>query len=119
MNNTFIIAPQSIQINKTTVLNFCRSIKLDVPVFCYNNLLGIRGNCRMCLIQIYGFNKPLLACSIILIPGIKLILNRVKVFKIREGILTFILKNHPLDCPICDQGIKCDLQDHSQLYGKP
>ena len=100
-----------------TILQSLEFIGYNIPHFCYNKSLSVAGNCRMCLVEVDGMSKPQLACSTIVTNNIKVFLNTSIVQKSRESILEFLLLNHPLDCPICDQGGECDLQDQSNFFG--
>ncbi|WOO81039.1 NADH-ubiquinone oxidoreductase subunit, mitochondrial [Vanrija pseudolonga] len=84
---------------------------------CYHDRLAIAGNCRMCLVEVERAPKPIASCAQPAMPGSKVFTNTPKVHKAREGVMEFLLSNHPLDCPICDQGGECDLQDQSMRYG--
>ena len=122
-----IIDDQEIGVNPAmTVLQACEHINKEVPRFCYHERLSIAGNCRMCLIEVVGGPpRPMASCALQvkdLRPGpngeppvIKT--NSKMVKKAREGVMEFLLINHPLDCPICDQGGECDLQDQALAYG--
>ncbi|KYW95379.1 NADH-quinone oxidoreductase subunit NuoG [Ehrlichia ruminantium] len=102
-----------------TVLQACELAGIQIPRFCYHERLAIAGNCRMCLVEISGGPpKPAASCAIPVAEGMVVKTNTDKIKKAREGILEFLLINHPLDCPICDQGGECDLQDQTMLYGR-
>jgi NADH dehydrogenase/NADH:ubiquinone oxidoreductase subunit G len=88
-----------------------------VPRFCYHEKLAVSGNCRMCLVEVEGMAKPIAACTQPVMKGMKVKLNSEKTRIARGGVLEFLLANHPLDCPICDQGGECDLQDIFMKYG--
>jgi NADH dehydrogenase (ubiquinone) Fe-S protein 1 len=88
-----------------------------IPHFCYHETLFISGNCRMCLVEVEKMPKPAVACSLVVLDKMKIFTNTPLIQKVRESILEFLLINHPLDCPICDQGGECDLQDYSLNYG--
>jgi len=88
-----------------------------LPRFCYHVKLSIAGNCRMCFIEIRNINKPIIACATNISENIDVFTNSLLAFKSRENILEFILINHPIDCPICDQGGECDLQDQYTVMG--
>lgn len=92
-------------------------LNVYVPRFCYSSYLNIAGNCRMCLLEIEKGDKLIIGCAFPLYPGISIKTNSIKVQKARESIIEFLLLNHPLDCPICDQASQCDLQDQSLIYG--
>jgi len=108
-----------------TLLQACEAAGAEIPRFCYHARLSIAGNCRMCLVELVGSHKPIASCAWGVRdcrPGPKGEPPEVKtrspmVRKAREGVMEFLLINHPLDCPICDQGGECDLQDQSMAYG--
>ena len=95
----------------------CVLNNIDIPRFCYHEKLLIAGNCRMCLIEEIKQLKPVVSCSILINDNMFLYTNTLKVKKAREAVMEFLLINHPLDCPICDQGGECDLQDISLIFG--
>lgn len=99
------------------ILQACALYNIYVPRFCYHEKLSIAGNCRMCLVEVKGVLKPIASCAMPISNAMHVFTDSKLVKKAREGILEFILLNHPLDCPICDQGGECDLQDQSLLYG--
>jgi NADH-quinone oxidoreductase subunit G len=108
-----------------TLIQACEQAGVEIPRFCYHERLSIAGNCRMCLIQVEGMPKPIASCAM----GVndlppnkdgspkKIDTRSPMVKKAREGVMEFLLINHPLDCPICDQGGECDLQDQAMAYG--
>ncbi|MDO8979483.1 MAG: NADH-quinone oxidoreductase subunit NuoG [Afipia sp.] len=108
-----------------TLLQACEAAGAEIPRFCYHERLSIAGNCRMCLVEVAGSPKPIASCAWGVrdcrpgpngeLPAIKTKSPMVK--KAREGVMEFLLINHPLDCPICDQGGECDLQDQAMGYG--
>nr|YP_010152748.1 NADH dehydrogenase subunit 11 [Aureoumbra lagunensis]QQW50396.1 NADH dehydrogenase subunit 11 [Aureoumbra lagunensis] len=100
-----------------SVLEACASIGLEIPKFCYHQKLNIAGNCRMCLVEISKSPKPVASCSYPVINNLQIYTDTPLVKKARENILEFLLINHPLDCPICDQGGECDLQEQTQTFG--
>ena len=100
-----------------TILQLCSKIGIEIPRFCYHPKLSIAANCRMCLVQIEGLIKPMASCSVGLSNKMKIYTNSRLVKKMRESVLEFLLINHPLDCPICDQGGECDLQDQTLIFG--
>lgn len=100
------------------ILSALQENHINIPYFCYHKNLNIAGNCRMCLVEISGFAKLAVACATELKDGMKLFTNTKLVTLARENILEFLLCNHPLDCPICDQGGECDLQDQSYIFGR-
>lgn len=101
----------------STILKFCDFIGVAVPRFCYHDRLYIAGNCRMCMVEIKSSFKPVIACSTTLARGMHIYTTTFFVKKARENVMEFLLINHPLDCPICDQGGECDLQDQSVVFG--
>ena len=108
-----------------TLIQACEQAGVEIPRFCYHERLSIAGNCRMCLVEVVGMPKPIASCAMSVndlrpardgtLPTI--ITSSETVKKAREGVLEFLLINHPLDCPICDQGGECDLQDQTMAYG--
>jgi NADH-quinone oxidoreductase subunit G len=102
-----------------TVLQACELAGKEIPRFCYHERLSIAGNCRMCLVEVApGPPKPQASCALPAAEGQIISTNSPMVKKAREGVMEFLLINHPLDCPICDQGGECDLQDQSVAYGR-
>ena len=101
----------------STVLQACEAAGKEIPRFCYHERLSIAGNCRMCLVEIEKSPKPIASCAMPAMDGQIIKTNTPMVKKAREGIMEFLLINHPLDCPICDQGGECDLQDQAFNYG--
>ncbi|XP_005948784.1 NADH-ubiquinone oxidoreductase 75 kDa subunit, mitochondrial [Haplochromis burtoni] len=101
----------------TTVLQACEKVGVQIPRFCYHERLSVAGNCRMCLVEIEKAPKPVAACAMPVMKGWNILTNSEKTQKAREGVMEFLLANHPLDCPICDQGGECDLQDQSMQFG--
>ena len=113
-----IINDKFVKIKKgLTIIQACEEIGIQLPRFCYHEQLSIAGNCRMCLVEIDKSLKPIASCAITIDKGMKIYTNTALVKKAREGIMEFLLINHPLDCPICDQGGECDLQDQAMLFG--
>lgn len=100
-----------------TIIQFCDLINVVIPRFCYHEKLSIAGNCRMCLVEMNNGIKPVIACATNISANIEIALDSLLVKKARENVLEFLLINHPLDCPICDQGGECDLQDQTIVYG--
>jgi NADH-quinone oxidoreductase subunit G len=126
MPKQLIIDGKQIEVDDgITLLQACEQAGVEIPRFCYHERLSIAGNCRMCLIEVAGMPKPVASCAM----GVsdlppnkdgspKVIHTRTPmVKKAREGVMEFLLINHPLDCPICDQGGECDLQDQAMAYG--
>jgi NADH-quinone oxidoreductase subunit G len=121
-----IIDSREIEVpNGITLIQACDLAGIEIPRFCYHERLSIAGNCRMCLVEVAGMPKPIASCAMgvnDLRPGRDgapptIITNSETVKKARKGVLEFLLVNHPLDCPICDQGGECDLQDQTMAYG--
>lgn len=101
----------------TSILEACKLIGIIIPRFCYHESLSIAGNCRMCLVEIENLPKPAASCLTLVAEDLSIFLNTPVVKKARENIIEFLLLNHPLDCPICDQGGECDLQDQVKIFG--
>ena len=105
--------------NGATVLQACELAGKEIPRFCYHERLSIAGNCRMCLVEVKpGPPKPQASCALPATEGQEIRTDSQMVKTAREGVMEFLLINHPLDCPICDQGGECDLQDQSVAYGR-
>ena len=100
-----------------TVLQACELADVEIPRFCYHEKLSIAGNCRMCLVEMERSPKPIASCAMPAAEGMNIKTNTPLVEKARKGVMEFLLANHPLDCPVCDQGGECDLQDQSLYYG--
>ena len=101
-----------------TVLQACEMAGIEIPRFCYHERLSIAGNCRMCLVEVKpGPPKPQASCALPIADKQEIFTNTPMVTKARNGVMEFLLINHPLDCPICDQGGECDLQDQAMAYG--
>ena len=109
----------------TTLMHACEAAGAEIPRFCFHERLSIAGNCRMCLVEVQGMPKPAASCAMTVndLPPNKdgspkiVNTNTATVKKAREGVMEFLLINHPLDCPICDQGGECDLQDQAMAFG--
>jgi NADH-quinone oxidoreductase subunit G len=113
-----IINNKEIEFEKgMTVLQACELADVEIPRFCYHEKLSIAGNCRMCLVELEKSAKPIASCAMPATEGMNIKTNTKFVEKARKGIMEFLLANHPLDCPVCDQGGECDLQDQSLYYG--
>lgn len=98
-----------------TIFQYCAKIGINLPCFCYHERLSIVGNCRVCIVEV---NKGLvIGCATLITEGMKINTNTKRIKKVRESIMEFLLINHPLDCPICDQAGECDLQDISKIFG--
>ena len=103
--------------NGMTVMQACEIAGIEIPRFCYHDKLSIAGNCRMCLVEMEKSPKPIASCAMPAAEGMKIFTNTENVKNARKGVMEFLLINHPLDCPICDQGGECDLQDQALHYG--
>ncbi len=102
-----------------TIIQACEIAEVEIPRFCYHERLSIAGNCRMCLVEVAGGPpKPVASCAMPVAEGMEVLTDSPMVKKAREGVMEFLLANHPLDCPICDQGGECDLQDQAYQYGR-
>ena len=101
-----------------TVMQACELAGIEIPHFCFHERLKIAGNCRMCLVEMERAPKLIASCAMPVSEGMVIKTDTPKVKKSREGVMEFLLINHPLDCPICDQGGECDLQDQAFKYGK-
>ncbi len=126
MPKQLIIDGQLIEVEDgLTLIQACEQAGIVIPRFCYHERLSIAGNCRMCLVEVVGMPKPVASCAMGVndLPPNKdgspkeIKTNSPMIKKAREGVLEFLLINHPLDCPICDQGGECDLQDQTLVYG--
>src|SRR5438874_2224535 len=103
--------------NGTTILQACQQAGVEIPHFCYHERLQIAGNCRMCLVEVERSPKPFASCAMPEADGNVIHTQSEKARKARHGVMEMLLINHPLDCPICDQGGECDLQDQAMAYG--
>jgi NADH dehydrogenase (ubiquinone) Fe-S protein 1 len=112
INNNFVLVSQT-----SSVLEACETVGIIVPRFCYHSQLPIAGNCRMCLVEVEKSPKPVASCAMPVTKNMRIFTDTPLVKKAREGVLEFLLLNHPLDCPICDQGGECDLQDQALTFG--
>jgi NADH-quinone oxidoreductase subunit G len=101
----------------STLLQACEAAGREIPVFCFHPRLNIAGNCRMCLVEVERSPKPVASCAMPAADGMVVKTDTPLVHKARKGVLEMLLINHPLDCPICDQGGECDLQDLTLFYG--
>ena len=104
--------------NGSSVLQACEAAGVEIPRFCYHERLSVAGNCRMCLVEIEKAPKPIASCSYPVAEGMVVKTDTPMVRNGRRGVMEFLLINHPLDCPICDQGGECDLQDQAYSYGQ-
>ena len=101
----------------STVMDATNQAGIYVPHFCYHKKLSIAANCRMCLVQVEKAPKPLPACATPVTNGMKVSTHSEQAITAQKGVMEFLLINHPLDCPICDQGGECQLQDLAVGYG--
>ncbi|MCJ1340372.1 NADH dehydrogenase (ubiquinone) 78K chain precursor, 5-prime end [Bachmanniomyces sp. S44760] len=101
----------------SALIQACEKAGVTIPRYCYHEKLMIAGNCRMCLVEVERAPKPVASCAWPVQPGMVVKTDSPLAHKAREGVMEFLLANHPLDCPICDQGGECDLQDQSMRYG--
>ena len=101
----------------TMVVDAAKTVDIDIPVFCYHEKLGPFGCCRMCLVEVEKMPKLMTACTLAVAPEMKVITDSPQVKKAQEGVLEFTLLNHPLDCPVCDKGGECPLQNNTFNYG--
>jgi NADH-quinone oxidoreductase subunit G len=101
----------------STVLQACELAGVEIPRFCYHERLSVAGNCRMCLVEQEKAPKPIASCAMPVTEGMVIHTDTPMVRQARRGVMEFLLANHPLDCPICDQGGECDLQDQAMAYG--
>ncbi len=126
MTKTLIIDGQEVEVEPDlTLMQACEDVGAEIPRFCYHERLSIAGNCRMCLVEVVGSPKPIASCAMTVrdLPPNRdgspkeIRTDTPLVKKAREGVMEFLLINHPLDCPICDQGGECDLQDQAMAFG--
>ncbi len=110
-NIPYLVSPQ------ISILEACKATGILLPRFCYHETLSVSGNCRMCLVEVEGLEKPVASCVTEVDEGMSIWLNSPFVQKARENVIETLLVNHPLDCPICDQAGECDLQDQVKLFG--
>ena len=104
-----IVNGKNVEVEKgMTVLQACELADAEIPRFCYHEKLSIAGNCRMCLVEIEKSPKPVASCAMPISDGMVIKTNTEFVEKARKGVMEFLLANHPLDCPVCDQGGECD-----------
>src|SRR5918998_5466113 len=103
--------------NGASVLQACEAAGKEIPRFCYHERLSVAGNCRMCLVEVEKAPKPVASCAYPVADGMKVFTDSAMVRNARRNVMEFLLINHPLDCPICDQGGECDLQDQAVAYG--
>lgn len=107
-----------VQVNAgTSILEACKTVGVTIPRFCYHETLSIAGNCRMCLVEIEGMDKPIASCLTEVSENLVVHTDSIFVKKARENVVEALLLNHPLDCPICDQAGECDLQDQTKSFG--
>src|SRR6056300_1983324 len=104
---------------KKAIIQVADDNGIDIPRFCYNKKLSIASNCRMCLVEVKNIPKPLPACATFVNEGMEIFTKSKQTKDCQQSVMEFLLINHPLDCPICDQGGECDLQDTAMAYGSP
>lgn len=104
--------------SNSTIFQACEKVGIEIPHFCYHKKLGVAGNCRMCLVEVEKNPKPVASCAMPVSEGMVIHTDTQKVKDMRESVMELLLINHPLDCPICDQGGECDLQEQAFRYGK-
>ena len=104
---------------KKTIIQVADDNGIDIPRFCYHKKLSIASNCRMCLVEVKNIPKSLPACATFVNEGMEIFTNSKQTKDCQQSVMEFLLINHPLDCPICDQGGECDLQDTAMSYGSP
>lgn len=120
MNKTFevFIDDKPVTVDSSyTIFQACTEAGVTIPRFCFHERLAVAGNCRMCLVEVEKSPKPVASCSMNVMPNMRVNTKSERTRIARGGVMEFLLANHPLDCPICDQGGECDLQDISQVYG--
>ncbi len=120
MGETLKITVDDIEIEVeagTSIMQACEQAGAEIPRFCYHERLSVAGNCRMCLVNVKGAPKPIASCAMPVAPAMVVDTKSAAVQAARKGVMEFLLINHPLDCPICDQGGECDLQDQAYGYG--
>lgn len=121
MEKKIIINDKMYNLNKDNenylIYQYCFKKGIELPCFCYNENLEIAGNCRICLVEISTSPKLVLSCATKIIPNMIIKTQTKRLKRVRQSIMEFLLINHPLDCPICDQGGECDLQNITQIYG--
>jgi len=100
-----------------SILEACKYAGLNLPRFCYHEILSVSGNCRMCLVEVEALEKPVASCVTEVTEGMVVYVDSPFVKKARENVVETLLLNHPLDCPICDQAGECDLQDQTKTFG--
>ncbi|MEY3954970.1 MAG: hypothetical protein RL229_370, partial [Pseudomonadota bacterium] len=118
MTITIEIDGKKIKVEKnTTIIAAADKVGIPIPRFCYHKKLSIAANCRMCLVEVEKFNKPLPACATQVSDGMKVSTKSKIAVEAQQSVMEFLLINHPLDCPICDQGGECELQDTAVAFG--
>ncbi|HIJ82909.1 MAG TPA: NADH-quinone oxidoreductase subunit NuoG [Magnetococcales bacterium] len=115
---TLIIDGREISVKPgATIMEAARLLGIKIPHFCYHPGLSVAGNCRMCMVEVEKMPKPVISCAMPVNEGMVVRTNSEMVQKARRGVMEFLLINHPLDCPVCDQGGECKLQDYALKYG--
>ena len=109
---------QKLQVDEgASIIEAADDANIYIPRFCYHKKLSVAANCRMCLVEVEKVGKPLPACATPVTPGMKVFTRSKKAMDAQRAVMEFLLINHPLDCPICDQGGECELQDLAMGYG--
>jgi hypothetical protein len=116
-NNTQLVLNLLNSNQKYTILEACLQNGVYIPHFCYNKFLQIAGNCRICIVEVEKILKPIISCLNLVVENLNIFVNSFSIKKYRENVLEFLLINHPLDCPICDQAGECDLQEQTIKFG--
>jgi NADH-quinone oxidoreductase subunit G len=115
---SLIVNDQEIEVQAgVSILDACKTAGYHIPRFCYHETLSIAGNCRMCLVEVEGIEKPIASCLTEVTNQMVVYTESLFAKKARENVLETLLLNHPLDCPICDQAGECDLQDQTKQFG--
>ena len=118
VTTTFFLNQHKVQtVNNTTIFQASFDLGLVIAQFCYNKKLNVAGNCRMCLIELLNSIKPIASCSVPVLPNNLIFLESPLTKKAQGSVLELVLENHPIDCPICDQGGECDLQNQVMDFG--
>jgi len=118
MNINFIVNNFTYKTKKDMILiEALARNNIEIPRFCFNENLSIAGNCRMCIIEVKNTLKPIVSCAVNVTENMVIFTNTKLIKQGRENVLEFLLINHPLDCPVCDQGGECDLQDQAYVFG--
>jgi NADH-quinone oxidoreductase subunit G len=115
---TFVIDGKSLEVQEgRTIIEIAREHGIDIPHFCWHPKLSVSGNCRMCLVEVDRSPKLVIACATQATEGMVVHTNTERVLSARKSVMEFLLINHPLDCPICDEAGECKLQDYAYAHG--